>query len=266
MTKILGLSAKKQGGKNTAANWIIGQQMCAVNMVSWVKINSKGQLVVPAVVNDELTEGVFDPLSQNPDVQTMMSQYIWPVVKLYSFADILKMSVAAIFGLPYEYVNGSDDDKNKPTKFTWEMFKQFLTPATKRHITEQRSWSQPMSSRHLLQVVGTDIFRRIHGDIWVDACLNQIACDAPELAVVLDCRFPNEVEGIQKAGGKVIRFLRAPFAGQDQHHSEVALDNYHRDKFDFVLDNTDMSIEEQNQAVTEKLTEWEYNTWEWRTA
>ena len=43
MTKILGLSGRKSSGKNTIANWIIGQQMCAVNMVTWIKINEKGQ-------------------------------------------------------------------------------------------------------------------------------------------------------------------------------------------------------------------------------
>ena len=59
MTKIIGLSGKKQSGKSTTANWIMGQQMVSVNMVSWAKINQKGQLVVPAVVNDELTEGIW---------------------------------------------------------------------------------------------------------------------------------------------------------------------------------------------------------------
>jgi hypothetical protein len=266
MTYILGLSGKKQSGKTMTANWIIGQQMCAMNMVSWIKINSKGNLVVPAVVNDELIEGVFDPLSQNPDVQNMLSQYVWPVVKLYSFAEILKMSVAAIFGLSYEQVNGSNEDKNRPTKFTWEMFKPFLTANIKRDISQQNAWSEHLSGRNLLQIVGTEIFRRIHGDIWVDACMNEIANDKPGLAIITDCRFPNEVDGVHNAGGKVIRFTRSPFTEQDQHESETALDDYSASQFDFVLDNANMSIEEHNKAINEKLTEWGYNTWKWRIA
>ncbi len=256
MTKILGLSGKKASGKTTASNWIIGQQMCSVNMVSWIKINERGQLVVPAVVDNELTEGIFDPLTNNHEAQTLLSQYVWPVVKLYSFADILKLSCMAIFGLKPEQVNGTNDEKNAPTRFTWKMFKSFLSIKTKKEIP---SMDAPVSGRQILQIVGTDIFRKIHGDIWVEACLKQVADERPELAVITDCRFPNEVQGIQRAGGKVIRFTRSPY--QDEHVSETALDNY--DGFDYVLDNSEMSIEEQNEAMNRILSEWDYNTWDW---
>jgi hypothetical protein len=73
-----------------------------------------------------------------------------------------------------------------------------------------------------------------------------------------DCRFPNEVEGVQSAGGKVIRFTRNPF--EDDHHSETALDEDKFDwkKFDWVLDNKEMTISEQNEAIYNKLVEWEF--------
>ena len=258
MTKILGLSGKKSSGKNTAANWIIGQQMCAIDLVSYVKINAKGQLVVPAMIDGELREGVFDPTSSDPAVRQMLSHYIWPVVKLYSFADVLKMSVCAILGLDERSVNGTNDEKNALTKYEWIDFKQFVTQETKKNVTD---WLAKMSGREILQVVGTDIFRRVDYDVWVNACLRQIEFDKPELAIVTDCRFPNEVNGIQKAGGKVVRFTRAPFADGDQHKSETALDNY--DKFDATIDNATMSIEQQNEAVTKLLTEWGFNTWKW---
>lgn len=272
-TKILGLSGKKSSGKTTAANWIIGQQMCSVDMVSWAKINDKGQLVVPAVVNDELTEGVFDPLSQNPAAQNLLSQYVWPVVKLYSFADILKLSAMAIFGLTHEQVNGTNEEKNAPTKFTWKQFLPFLSESTIKQLKQDgigvdlisdETWSVPMSGRHILQVVGTDIFRTIHGDVWVDACIKNVLDDGAELAIITDCRFPNEVEGVQAAGGKVLRYARAPFGEADQHTSETALDGY--DNFDHVMDNSNMSIPEQNKATNELLDEWGYTTWEWKEA
>ncbi len=258
MTKILGLSGKKSSGKNTAANWIIGQQMCAIDLVSYAKINAKGQLVVPAVIDGELREGVFYPTSSDQEVRKMLAHYIWPVVKLYSFADVLKMSVCAILGLDEKNVNGTNDEKNALTKYEWIDFKQFVTQETKKNVTD---WLAKMSGREILQVVGTDIFRRVDYDVWVNACLRQIEFDKPELAIVTDCRFPNEVVGIQKAGGKVVRFTRAPFADGDQHKSETALDNY--DKFDATIDNATMSIEQQNEAVTKLLTEWGFNTWKW---
>lgn len=264
MTKILGLSGKKQSGKTTTANWIIGQQMVAVDMVSYIKIDDKGRLVVPAIVNDELIEGIFDPFSPKPEVQAIMAQYVWPVTKLYSFADILKLSAMAIFGLEYEQVNGTDAQKNSPTKFSWDMFDKFLLPNTKKDIVAKGLWNKPMTGRHILQVMGTDIFRSIYGNIWVEACLKNIHDDSPELAVITDCRFPNEVEGVQDAGGKVIRFLRAPFAGQDEHESETALDDYrYLEKFDHVFDNRELTIAEQNEQTNRLLREWKYDTWEW---
>ena len=52
MTKILGLSAKKQGGKNTSANFIVGTHMWAVNLVSAFKITDKGKLWINDLEGD----------------------------------------------------------------------------------------------------------------------------------------------------------------------------------------------------------------------
>ncbi len=262
MTKILGLSGRKQSGKSTTANWIIGQQMCAVDMVSWIKIDKLGRLIVPAVVDDKLTEGIFDPLSHTPEVQNLLAQYVWPVVKLYSFADVLKMSACAIFGLEYGQVNGTDEEKNAPTQFQWSQFNKFLLDKTRDDIKANGLWHKPMTGRHILQVMGTDIFRTIYGDVWVAACLKNVKDDGAELAIITDCRFPNEVKGVQDAGGKVVRFLRAPFADGDQHASETALDGY--EGFDYVFDNRELSITQQNKLTNRLLTDWGYTTWEWR--
>jgi len=265
MTKIIGLSGKKQSGKSTTANWIIGQQMCAVDMVSWIKINKKGQLIVPAVVDGELVEGRMDPLSKDPNVQRMLAQYVWPVVKLYSFADILKLSAMAIFGLDVENVDGTNEQKDEPTKFKWRQFKNFLREDTIdqmiKEVGREKLWESNMSGRHILQVMGTDIFRSIHGNVWVDACLKNVLEEGSELAIITDCRFPNEVEGIQKMGGRVIRFTRAPFDGQDEHSSETALDYY--EGFDHIFDNRESSITEQNEQTNRLLNAWGCDSWEW---
>lgn len=266
MTKILGLSGKKQSGKSTTANWIIGQHMCSVDMVSWIKINPKGHLIVPAVVDGQLVEGRFDPLSKDPAVQTMLSQYVWPVVKLYSFADILKLAAMAIFGLKHEQVDGTNEQKDAPTKFKWEQFKRFLLVDTEQIAKSTGVWKKPMTGRHILQVMGTDIFRSIYGNVWVDACLKNVVDDGSDLAIITDCRFPNEVEGIQAAGGKVVRFLRAPFRGKDEHESETALDAWDvpgHGGFDYVFDNRELSIEQQNEKTNRLLAEWDYDAWEW---
>jgi len=261
MTKILGLSGKKQSGKNTTANWIIGQQMCAVDMVSWIKIDERGRLIVPTVVKKELTEGIFDPLSPQPEVQNLLAHYVWPVIKLYSFADILKLSAMAIFGLTHEQVNGTNEQKNESTKFQWKQFKRFILPKTLESMKTVIDWDAYMTSRHILQTMGTDIFRSIYGNVWVDACLKNVKDDGAELAIIIDCRFPNEADGIHAEGGKVLRYLRAPFAGQDEHVSETALDDY--DNFDDICDNRELSIKQQNEYTNRLLRKWGYDTWKW---
>lgn len=261
MTKIIGLSGKKQSGKSTTANWIIGQQMDAVDMVSWIKIDKLGRLVVPAENNGEIVEAIFDPLSRLPEAQKLLAHYVWPVVKLYSWADILKLVAMAVFGLDESQVNGTNDEKDAPTKFKWSQFEPFLSDKTRLYAAANDLWDDHVSGRNILQIMGTDMFRRIYGNVWVDACLRNIEDDKPELAIITDCRFQNEIEGIHAAGGRTIRFLRAPFAGQDEHESETALDGY--EGFTHVFDNRELSIQQQNKATNELLTEWGYNTWDW---
>jgi hypothetical protein len=114
-----------------------------------------------------------------------------------------------------------------------------------------------MTAREVMQFVGTDIFRNIYSNVWVDATIRKIQEETPELALICDCRFPNEVSGIQDAGGKVIRLTRNS-GSDDCHSSETALDeaNYDWSNFDAVIDNAGMSLAEQNKAVYDLLAEW----------
>jgi hypothetical protein len=96
-----------------------------------------------------------------------------------------------------------------------------------------------MTSRELLQYFGTDIMRQMYTNIWVDHAINTIEREQSELAILADVRFPNEVEAVKKAGGKVIRLTRE--CKNDEHSSECALDEdrYDWKNFDFIVDNTD---------------------------
>lgn len=98
-----------------------------------------------------------------------------------------------------------------------------------------------MTSRELLQYFGTDVMRKMYENVWVDYAVKTITREKSNLAIVADVRFPNEVEAIKNAGGKVIRLTRE-FA-EDSHSSENALDkeNYDWSNFDYVVNNTDMT-------------------------
>ena len=84
----------------------------------------------------------------------------------------------------------------------------------------------------LLQALGTEVGRACDSDRWIRNLYWQIRDDAPSIAVVPDCRFPNEFDFIKSLGGvciKVVRFNEdgSPFVAADRpsnHPSEIALD------------------------------------------
>ena len=112
-----------------------------------------------------------------------------------------------------------------------------------------------MTAREFMQFFGTDIMRKIHPNVWANACVNKITKEGSDLAIVADTRFPNEVEAINKAGGKVLRLERD--IHDDNHDSETALDasNYDHSNFWQVLDNRKINIQETITKVESLLGE-----------
>lgn len=155
------------------------------------------------------------------------------VATTHNFADALKIIVVYTFVPAEVYPKGM-------SAVEWvEDNKDFVCPCG-------------MTIRQLLQILGTDVFRAMWEPVWINAWKHRLPADGDGVNYILvgDVRFPNEVKAVQDKGGKVIRFSRAPFAEDDQHTSETALDGW--GGFDAVIDNADMTIEEQNQT-TEKL-------------
>lgn len=275
MTLILGLSGKKQSGKNTCLNWIMANYLVGLELVEWARVGEKGELLVPAQMENGVETAILD--IENPAAAPYLDEYVWPFVKNYSFATPLKNFCMDVFGLTYEQVYGNNEQKNTPTTLRWEDMPGIVTPRAASEVLCEMSGngsvpelisdclpltvheSGQMTAREVLQYFGTNICRQMYGDCWVDATIRKIQKEQSQFAIIVDVRFPNEVKGIQAAGGKVLRFTRAPFAGQDEHESETALDDY--TGFDAVIDNADMNITEQNMAVTQQLIEWGYVNW-----
>lgn len=272
MTKIVALSGKKQAGKSTAGNFIFGLEMWSIlhpetnePLISSFRIDDKGRLIIPVNFGPEkggVRDGIFDPTSKEPAVQVFLSDLVWNRVKLYSFADSLKDVCAHLFGLTTEQLYGTNEQKNSSTKLVWKNMPGLPAKKTSETLTKlgfklSETWSpnDNMSAREVLQYVGTEIFRKIYDDVWAESTIKNIQSDGAELAVITDCRFPNEVKIVQEAAGKVIRLTRAPFEGQDEHMSEVALnkDVFDWNTFDSVIDNQNMTIAEQNNALFSEL-------------
>lgn len=107
-----------------------------------------------------------------------------------------------------------------------------------------------MSAREIMQVVGTDIFRNFFDDsIWVNATFRDIKKNNYPFSLISDVRFPSEVNGILDNGGIVIRLLR-DICSTDAHPSETSLDDFDWSKDNcFVIDNREMSIEKQAEEA-----------------
>ena len=146
-----------------------------------------------------------------------------------------------VLGLSYEQCYGTDEQKNTIT--------EIISPETSKNMT----------AREVMQFVGTDFFRQIYPNVWVDATIRKIEEDSPALAIICDCRFPNEVDGVQKSGGKVIRLTKNEDS-PDAHESETALDknNFDWNKFDRIIDNKSLAIGQQNEIVYNTMREWGY--------
>ena len=237
--RILGISGPKQSGKTTAVNFLHGYELKRNEVIEHFEITKEGSLVV----NTEYTNsggvsekgmGELDIFRKDYQFIEYASNNIWPYVKAYGFADPLKTICMNLFGLTYEQCYGPETEKNSYSTVTKPKGTVLFT------------------ARELMQYVGTNIFRILKPDVWTSYCMTQVLEEGSGLAIIGDCRFPNEVKAIHEAGGKIIRFLRCPYT--DGHPSEVALDNYN--EFDITIDNSEMSVEQQNQEVLSTLMKW----------
>ena len=216
---ILGISGKKQAGKTTIANIFHGAVLKKNGMVQDYNVNENGKLIIKTV-NNQGKEGwgEFDVERKDEQFIEYAHYNMWPYVKLYNFQNMKLMQ--------------------------------------KMPIDAKKSWKWrkgKMTAREFMQFFGTDIMRKIHPNVWANACINKITREGSGLAIIADVRFPNEVEAINKAGGKVLRLERD--VHEDSHDSETALDadNYDHSKFWHVLNNREMTIQDTITEVKSLL-------------
>jgi len=191
---------------------------------------------------DTLCDGLFEWL------ETKFGQ---GCVKIYSYADVLKEKVCIeVLGLTREQCYGTDEQKNTLTQYKWSNFPEEV-------LRDNGKWdaSENMTAREIMQVAGTDVFRKMFSDtIWVDATFRSIEKDGFHFALISDVRFPSEVTKIEEEDGYIFRLLRNVCEG-DVHESENALDDFdwRSLKNGFVIDNEQMEIDEVTEHVANLL-------------
>tara|TARA_Y100001938_G_C8066792_1_gene420668 strand:- start:345 stop:1109 length:765 start_codon:yes stop_codon:yes gene_type:complete len=244
MSNIIAFAGAKQSGKTTSVNFLHGHEMKSHGFIKQFFIDEAGRLVVNAKYlddNDKEFEsmGVFDVFQESQTFADYASTTFWPFVKAYNFADPLKRLCISLFGLDREQCYGTDEQKNSLTDILWDNVSQ--------------DSSGRMTAREFMQAFGTDICRKIKDDVWVSLCIKQIKDENPNLALIGDCRFKNEIDAVHEAGGKVIYFTRNS-ESSDGHDSEKASE--YKDHYDCIIDNTNTSVEEQNKLVLEQIQAW----------
>ena len=137
-TKILGLSGKKQSGKNTSANFILGQFMKNVNLISDFQITGEGQLWIVDLLGDESVRGVFDVFRKNSDMDKFKETELNHFIQLYSMADLLKENICInVLNLTRKQCYGTDEQKDTKTHLKWENMPGITTNPHMLHFALQ---------------------------------------------------------------------------------------------------------------------------------
>jgi hypothetical protein len=151
-------------------------------------------------------------------------------VEIFNFADPLKEDICMnMFNLTYIQCYGEDNSKNELVDAYWE--------------------DKQLSARDLMQLIGTDLFRKLNKNVWVNALINKIRKTNHQVVIVSDCRFPNEVESIKNNNGLVFRLNRNKH--HSDHISESILDSdvYDWNNFDAIISNEQMTVREQFEKL-----------------
>jgi len=108
-----------------------------------------------------------------------------------SFASTLKDAVANVFGWDRVLLEGRTKEAREWREQTDPWWAERLAMPT-------------LTPRWVLQYWGTEVGRRsFHDDIWIASLENKLR-NSKDNVIISDCRFPNEIESIRRAGGIIV--------------------------------------------------------------
>lgn len=157
----------------------------------------------------------------------------------FAFADALKDAVSTIFTWPRGLLEGDSNASRA--------FRERIDPWWSHKLGYE------VTPRLILQKMGTEACRHgIADNIWIAALEKRI--HGYEDVVISDCRFPNELDFIRSAGGKIVWVRRGFIPTEEElsklHVSETAWLN---EPFDHAIHN-EGTIDDLRKAVKETLT------------
>lgn len=143
------------------------------------------------------------------------------------FADLVKQSIAALFGIDIEIVDRLKDEPSAEVDLTFG-----------KHVLAR------MSFRHFIQRYATEAHRDVFSrDFWVGLLMDRV----PEFTVICDVRFENEAQAIIDAEGVIWQVERPGYISEDTHESEAGIPDELITKR-FINEGTIQDLQQQVEA------------------
>jgi hypothetical protein len=169
---------------------------------------------------------------------------------IYPFAEELKQICHNMFGLSHIQCWGENKDKNTTVDFKWSDLPLNSNDLAKLMLNSSlKKTSDQLTAREVMQIWGTEIFRKFDPNCWVRSTINKIKKDSLDFAIISDARFPNEIDFAKEYDPIIIRLTRDVL--EDKHQSEISLDDYNFDtlKDSYIINNTMISLDQKNEKI-----------------
>lgn len=170
-------------------------------------------------------------------------------------ADKLKQLCHDLLDIPKDWLWGSGDDKNRLTNIHRDTI--FLPPEEWAKLGSIDPTGY-LTVRQVLQYVGTNVFRRMFPNCWINYTKKYILDKNISIALVTDARFPNEIDSFAEDDNfttYLIRLNRNPL--NNGHDSETSLDDYKPSNANikiFNVKNSDLDLEIKDQLIGRVLS------------
>jgi hypothetical protein len=211
---------------------------------------------------------------------------------IFSFANKVKSMSVDVMGLDSDCVYGSESSKNQSTRYMWDNLpiwvrwinskdKSFLSVDSgdvvyiegisdeisffniciNRRLHPSNLRSGYMSHREVMQIIGTDIFRKMFDqNTWVNATMNEIEKSSYSLCLIDDMRFNSEARAVIERDGYIV-ILNAGGSRIDIHESEKGITEesilshdhvYHIDPYEDIMQKNKKVCEIIDEIIFEK--------------
>jgi len=167
---IIVLSGKKQSGKTTISNFIVGTYLLETKRIKNFHITDEGSLGAIRTSGEGIVvpDGEFNKIFPDEDV------------KIYQFADELKLFCINVLGLTHDQCYGSDEEKNS-------LVRTCRWGGIPHTITERygKAGDEAMTAREVMQVFGTDMVRAMCPNAWADATYRRVLQEKKEVSDIV---------------------------------------------------------------------------------